>query len=106
MRIKSVEVQNLRSIKQASINCNNLTALIGPNGSGKSTFLRALSLFYEPTASYDEDDFYNRNTEEDITVRVTFTELGEEARDRFGVYMAGEELSVDKVMCLPSKKRN
>jgi putative ATP-dependent endonuclease of OLD family len=76
MRINSVRVKNFRSLRDSQITFNELTALIGSNGAGESSFLRALELFYTVNASYTEEDFYNRNSHEEISVQVEFTELG------------------------------
>ena len=50
MFLKEVFIRNYRSILEATLPCDNLTALVGPNGSGKSSFLNAIQLFYNPTA--------------------------------------------------------
>ena len=42
MILESVRVQNFRSIKDATLYCDKLTALVGANGSGKSSFLKAI----------------------------------------------------------------
>lgn len=99
-------MNNFRSLRDAQIELNDLTGLIGPNGAGKSSFLRALDLFYEPNASYTEDDFYNRNVENEISVKVTFTDLGEEAREKFSPYISGDTLTVEKVMGFPDRQSN
>lgn len=106
MKIYSVHVRNLRSLEDVTLKFSDRTALIGPNGAGKSSILRGLDLFYEPNASYTEDDFYNRETEREIAVRVTFTDLGERAQKRFSSYFAGDTLSVEKVMTHPAQKSN
>ena len=41
-----MNVQNFRSIRDETLNFDNLTALVGSNGSGKSSLLRALELFH------------------------------------------------------------
>ncbi|WP_336337393.1 AAA family ATPase [Haloarcula brevis] len=106
MRISSVRVQNFRSLRDAQINFNELTALIGSNGAGKSSFLRSLQLFYTANASYSEEDFYNRNTNEEISVQVEFTDLGEDAKEKFSPYTGGETLTVEKVMEYPDNRGN
>lgn len=98
MIIKSIRVQNFRCIRDETLPCEQLTALIGPNGSGKSSFLQALDMFYTPTASYTEDDFYNRNTLQDIIIMVTFADLTEDEKKLFQKYVEGEKLTVEKVM--------
>lgn len=104
MMIQSVQVQNFCSLQDAKIQINDITALIGPNGAGKSSFLKALNLFYEQNASYTEDDFYDRNTSKNIIVSVTFTDLGEQAKDRFRPYISDDTLTVEKVMEYPGNK--
>lgn len=106
MRIESVAVEHFRSLREASIEFNDLTALIGPNGAGKSSFLRAVDLFYTPTASYSEEDFYNRDTSRPMSVRVKFVELGKHAREKFDSYVDGDTLTVEKVMDYPDNKSN
>jgi putative ATP-dependent endonuclease of OLD family len=106
MRINSVRVKNFRSLRDAQIEFNELTALIGSNGAGKSSFLRAVDLFYTANASYSEEDFYNRNINEEISVQVEFTDLGEHAREKFSPYVGGETLTVEKVMEYPDNRGN
>jgi predicted ATP-dependent endonuclease of OLD family len=99
--IKSIRVQNFRCIKDETLYCENVTALVGPNGSGKSSFLRALDRFYSPNAEYTEDDFYAKDTSQSILMTVTFTDLSEEERKLFHMYIEGEELTVEKEMTWP-----
>jgi predicted ATP-dependent endonuclease of OLD family len=104
MIIKSVRVQNFRCIRDETLPCDRLTALIGPNGSGKSSFLRALDLFYASSAKYAEDDFYNNDTSEDIIVTISFVDLTEEEQKLFQKYVEDGELTVEKVMKWPASK--
>lgn len=101
MIIKRVQVQNFRSIKDATLECDRLTVLVGPNGAGKSSFLKALELFYTPNATYGEEDFYNRDTNNPIIIRVTFTELSEEEEGLYRAYLDGNELTVEKQLSWP-----
>ena len=78
MIIKVIRVRNFRCIRDEPLPCEQLTALVGRNGSGKSSFLRALSLFYDVSAKYTEDDFYARDTGQDILITITFSGLTEE----------------------------
>ena len=70
MLIKNVRVENFRSIRDQTLPCDRLTAIVGPNGSGKSSFLRALELFYSAVARYGEQDFYAGDTSREIRVTV------------------------------------
>ncbi len=49
MKIKSVRIQNLRSIKDQTIGLSDYTCLVGANGAGKSTILCALNIFFRET---------------------------------------------------------
>ncbi|MEM2914350.1 MAG: ATP-dependent endonuclease [Candidatus Bathyarchaeia archaeon] len=94
MIIKSIHVQNFRCIKDETLNCENLTVLVGANGSGKSAFLRALDIFYNPNAKYDEEDFYARDTSQSI-------KINEEEKQIFRRYVEGEELTIEKELTWP-----
>ena len=96
MRIKSIRVENFRSVRGATLEFDGLTALVGANGAGKSTFLHALLAFYgkqKPSA----EDFYNRDTTADIAIAVTFTGLPDAAAKEFEKYLHGGDLEVTRV---------
>src|SRR5437588_9286152 len=98
MLLKCVRVRNFRSLRDVTLLCEPLTALVGPNGSGKSGFLRALDIFYTVNPSIDVEDFYNCDTNQPIEITLTFTNLEPEAQERFGTYLCGEELTVTRVI--------
>ncbi|MBC7130397.1 AAA family ATPase, partial [Candidatus Bathyarchaeota archaeon] len=104
MIIKSIRVQNFRCVKDETLHCKNLTILVGANGSGKSTFLRALEMFYEPNAEYTEEDFYARDTSNNIIITVTFTNLTEEEKRIFKSYVENGELTVEKELTWPKAR--
>jgi len=106
MIINSIRVQNFRCICDETLPCEQLTALIGPNGSGKSSFLQALDKFYTPSARYTDDDFYNRDTSQDIiiTITFTFTDLIGDEKKLFQKYVEGGKLTVEKEMKWPPSK--
>jgi len=106
MIIKSIHVRNFRSIRDETLQCENLTVLVGTNGSGKSSFLKALEKFYNPNARYTENDFYAQDTSQNITIRVTFTGLTTEEKKLFRKYVEGEELIVEKQMKWPYGRGN
>jgi putative ATP-dependent endonuclease of OLD family len=101
MIVKSVHVQNFRSIRDETLLCESLTVLVGPNGSGKSSFLHALEAFYDVSARYTEEDFYAGETSRPISITVTFTDLIEEEKKFFQKYVEGGELAVTKTMGWP-----
>ena len=96
MLLKSARLQNFRSVRDATILCEPLTALVGPNGSGKSAFLRALDIFYTANPAIDIEDFYNCEDERPIEITLTFTSLEPEAKAQFSSYLRGEDLAVTR----------
>lgn len=97
MIIESVHAKNFRSVLDEALQCENLTALVGANGAGKSTFLRALEVFYGIAPKIDIEDFYNRETSNEIVIGVTFKNLSNEAKELFSSYVQGEKLTVERV---------
>lgn len=104
MRIKSVAIKNLRSIKEATIDLDGYTCLVGPNGAGKSTLLCALNIFFRETENATTDlvflvaeDFHQRVTTKPIEVTVTFIELSPSAQEDFKDYFRHGQLIVSAV---------
>ena len=97
MRIQEVHVKNFRSIRDETLPCDSLTALVGRNGSGKSSFLSAIELFYEPSAKVAEEDFYSEDISQDIEITITYTDLTAEAHALFSPYIDNELLAVVRV---------
>ena len=91
-------MKNFRSIREETLNCDNLTALVGANGSGKSSFLHAIKIFQSKSPKVDEEDYYDKNTSEDIVIAVTFKDLSESAKRLFTNYMQNNELTVERVL--------
>jgi len=104
MIVKTVHVQNFRSILDEKIDCDNLTVLVGRNGTGKSSFLRAMEMFYEPAASVSPEDFYSEDTSKEIGIALTFTDLSGEEKTRFAPYIDGDGLTVARIFTLSAKK--
>ena len=100
MRLESIRVQNYRSIRDATLRLDDLTALVGANGVGKSSLLKAISLFYDPAPSVSEGDYHARDASKPITLTATFAGLSSPARARFGPYVQGESLVVERVVAL------
>ena len=95
--LESVRVQNFRSIKDATLHCDRLTALVGPNGSGKSSFLKAIEMFYDGKASVTDKDYHKNNTERNISISITFTGLSDEAKDVFSGYVVNSKLEATRM---------
>ena len=96
MIIKSVEVKNFRSIREAGLDCDNLTAIVGRNGAGKSSFLYAIDIFYDVATVITEEDFFDRDMGSPIEIRVTYGDLREDEKEEFGPYIRGDRLVVTK----------
>ena len=106
MLIENVHVKNFRSILDASLPCDALTALVGRNGSGKSSFLSAIELFYNPTARAVPEDFYAEDVAQDIEIAVTYSDLNAEARDFFSAYVDNDRLTIVRMFSDPQKGRS
>lgn len=106
MYISSLRVRNFRSIRDETLPCDRLTALVGANGAGKSSFLQALYLFYHPGTTYTVEDFYNQDTSNEIVITVTFAGLSEDETELFKKYIVGDTLTVEKVMTWPASRGN
>lgn len=76
MRIRKIEINNFRSIKEVSINdVGNIMGFLGKNNSGKSAILNSIRMFWGEL-EITEDDFHkNANI---IEVKMTF-----EVNDRY-----------------------
>jgi AAA15 family ATPase/GTPase len=96
MIIKRVEVKNFRSIREACLNCDEITALIGRNGTGKSSFLYAIDAFYDIAAFITEEDFFDRDTSSPIEIRLTYENLRDDEKVEFSSYIKDEKLIVTK----------
>ena len=104
MIINSIRVQRFRSIKDQTLECDNLTALVGPNGSGKSSFLRALELFYAGSVNLDQDDFYNRDIEREMIITIVYSKLTADALGKFSRYVQDGILSIERVITFSNGK--
>lgn len=101
MKIKSVRIENLRSIKDETVHFDDYTCFVGANGAGKSTILFALNVFFRDAsgsatnvALLSAEDFHGKNTKEAIRITVTFAELSADAQEDFKDYFRQGELVV------------
>ncbi|HPT87246.1 MAG TPA: AAA family ATPase [Bacillota bacterium] len=104
MLIEKIDIKNFRSIHNAEMQCDSLTAILGRNGSGKSSFLQALEYFYDINAPITIEDFFNRDTENQIEIRVTYGNLRQEECDEFRSYIKDNRLIVTKRITYESGK--
>ncbi len=94
MKIQQVEIKNFRAIRDESITLDDLTAIVGANGAGKSTFLHAIALFYNLTTSVNEEDYFDKNINVPIEIRVTFANLRDDELEEFGSFIRDGKLIV------------
>ncbi len=100
MKVKSVNIENFRSIKSAAIHLEDYTCFVGPNGVGKSNILAAIGVFFcdsdMPTyrGVLTQQDFHQGITSEPVRITLTFRDLPKEAHDDLSAYVRGGELSV------------
>lgn len=104
MRIQSIKIKNLRSLKEATVPLDFYTCLVGPNGAGKSTLLCALNIFFRETdnASTDlvyltADDFHHKNTTQPVEITITFIDLNAEAQEDFKEYFRHGQLVISAI---------
>jgi energy-coupling factor transporter ATP-binding protein EcfA2 len=96
MRIKKLHVVRFRSIFDETLECEALTVLIGRNGAGKSTFLQALRLYLDPSASVTVEDYYARDDKKEILIEVTFADLTADEKDEFRSNLDSDILVVQR----------
>ena len=95
MRISRVQIENYRAHRNTDVNFDDLTVFIGRNGSGKSSILYALEFFYNVSAVLTSDDIY-ASTDEEVTIKVTYTDLSDDELDEFNLYIRDNVLVVIK----------
>ena len=79
MKIKTVNIQGYRSIKEnIKLELNQINALIGPNNCGKSNILaviyKVLGRDWVTKNNFDENDVYNEDYNTDIIIDFEFEE--------------------------------
>jgi predicted ATP-dependent endonuclease of OLD family len=96
MQIRSIHIENFRSIKTLDFEPGPYCVLIGENNSGKSNILRALNLAlgeaWPSERSFSEEDFHNQDTSNDIVIQIFFDDTIEEWRNNCKLEIAGIEL--------------
>lgn len=101
MKIESVYIKNFRCFKEDTIYFDNYTCLVGANGAGKSTVFSALHVFFRHYKDSKTDlsklidkDFHHLNTKEPIIIRVTFKDLGDQAKLDLKDYVRQDKLVI------------
>ncbi len=101
MKLKSIHIENFRSIKNETIELDDYTCMVGANGTGKSTVLQALNIFFRNTAgvttgvwTLTQEDFHHRGTSSPVTVTLTFQDLSADAQKDLHAYYRQDKLIV------------
>jgi len=101
MKIESVKIENFRSFKDETIFLDDYTCFVGPNGAGKSTIIYALNVFFRQhkdirndLSKLTIDDFHHKNTDNDIKITVTFSDLSDQAKEDLSHYVRQDKLIV------------
>ena len=96
MNISRVHIENYRSLKNFDLEPDQCCVLIGENNSGKSNILRALNIVLGETwpseRSFSEEDFYDKDTSQDILIQVFFNEHIEIWRNSHKAVIGGLQL--------------
>lgn len=99
--MEKIEIKNFRSLKDVTINPNNILALVGQNNSGKSNVLKALELFFKASKSMvTKDLFYIRDETLKIIITISFRDLTPWEKEKFSVWMCGEKFIVSREITL------
>jgi len=77
MKIDHVKINRFRSIREASLTLNTITAVVGPNNSGKSAVLRAFNAFFHPNEEAvsfkDKSHAYSKLSK--ARIEISFSDL-------------------------------
>lgn len=75
MRIIKAEIANFRALEKVSIPLNQFSVILGENDVGKTSFLYALEKFFLQKKMDNEKDWYKKQTENQIRIVLSFTDL-------------------------------
>jgi len=81
MKIKSIEIKNFRSIKDAIIEMSDFNILVGQNNCGKTNFFEAVDLFYNGVPKKVDINSlkFKHDTSLEIEVSISFSDCQEGA---------------------------
>lgn len=101
MKIEKIQIKNFRSLQDIVIHPKDILALVGRNNSGKSNTIKALELFFEGTIRLvNSECFHNHEIENPIEILITFNQLSNWEREKFGPWLDGDQLVVGReIVC-------
>jgi putative ATP-dependent endonuclease of OLD family len=98
MIIEHVEIRNFRSLLKVDLDFDELTAILGRNGGGKSSILKALDVFYNVSYLASPFDYFGKDTNQEIKISVTYSDLHADELQEFVAYLSNGKLSVSKII--------
>lgn len=106
MKIKHIQINNYRSIKNLEFDISDFSVLIGANNSGKSNILRALTYFFQGSEKISSDDVFSffEGSKTSVSVIVTFNSLSEQEKITFKKYLKKDETIIVRKFCQVTKE--
>lgn len=107
MLLSEVYIKNYRSIEELTLKLSKCSTIVGKNNSGKSNILKAIDLVLGEKyyIKLTKNDFYNRDENREIIIRLTFKHFtSEEIKKveeniKFKIQVGTEWLSPDDIKC-------
>ena len=96
MHICHAEIFNFRALQTVSVPLNQFSVLLGENDVGKSSFLYALDRFFSGKKITEEEDFFKKDKNSDITITLTFDNLPSDERVK-GILRKDGKVAIRKV---------
>lgn len=96
MRIKSLSINNFRSIVKCDFEINNLLALVGKNNCGKSNIIDAIEMLLLKNKAGSVYDF--NHIESPIEITATFNDLTIFEKGKLKLYLEGDNFVLKKVI--------
>lgn len=97
MQLERARIKNFRSLRDVEVVFGAHTSLIGSNGTGKSSVLKAIEKFYSHSKSCDADNFFGRDQEQPVEIKLTFHQLSDQEIAAFQERVRNGKLVVTRV---------
>jgi putative ATP-dependent endonuclease of OLD family len=99
MKLKSVQIENFRSIKDARLNIeSDFLAMVGENNCGKTNIIQAIDFFFAkpPTAPEFKEIVNDQDVRKTISVICTFSKLTERDKEMLKKYVINDLVVVKR----------
>lgn len=97
MRLVRAHIRNFRAISDLEVDLSQHTIFIGANGVGKSCVLKGIDKFFSKSANVSIEDFHEKNTQDPISITLTFRDFSANEADVFGAKIHNNEMTVSRV---------